>query len=253
VKTEQAVIESALKLAEHLMQDHKRKIVDPLIASTALILAKRFRAQRKALDDALGQIEPLTGGMAGAVPSAVSVAIATAFKDFRYPLFDASMDAATRSAFDSGWGIAADQLDREDEAPDRQFNPLVSDQIDGTTRDLVMAAVTAAFATSASFDTLRADVDQVFADAVETRAEMTATTEIASAFNSGAEALMTTAKNDGAQIEKLWSAEPDACDDCQENADQDWIDDDEMFASGDDAPPAHPFCRCSLELRTANG
>ena len=46
---------------------------------------------------------------------------------------------------------------------------------------------------------------------------------------------------------KRWVAEPDACEICQDNEDDGWIGDDEVFSSGDDSPPAHPHCKCEIE------
>ena len=47
--------------------------------------------------------------------------------------------------------------------------------------------------------------------------------------------------------QKRWIADDDACEVCQANADQGWIDADDTFDSGDDEPPAHPNCGCDLE------
>ncbi len=236
------------------MQAHKRKVVDPLILSLAVATANRFRAQRRALNEPLDEIGAMLTAdhrMPSALPQAAGLAILTAFDSFKFPGFDDHLDAQTRDAFDGGWGIAAAQLDMSDAPPNRQFNDLVTEDIDATTRGAVIDAARDVFQGGLSLDALVTSVDEIFKDAVDNRSDMIATTEIAGAFNAGASALATAAKQQGAVIEKMWSAEPDACDDCQGNADQEWIDDDEAFDSGDDAPPAHPWCRCSLELRTA--
>ncbi len=236
------------------MQAHKRKLVDPLILSVGVAVANRFRSQRRALNDALDEIGVMLNAdhrAPSALPQAAAIAILSAFDNFRFAGFDDHLDSQTREAFDAGWGIAAAQLDIGDVPPDRQFNDLVTEDIDATTRGAVIDAARAAFAGTASTEALTSAVDEIFADAVDNRADMIATTEIASAFNAGASALATEAKDQGIQVEKLWSAEPDACEECQANADQEWIDDDDTFDSGDDAPPAHPNCVCSLELRTA--
>jgi hypothetical protein len=251
---EKEVTQKALRLAEHLMQAHKRKIVDPLIASTALLVARRFRAQRRALDQALYDIQPLLMAehrMAQALPFAASSAIVGAFNEFSFPLFDDRLDIATRDAYDGGWDTAAAQIGFDNPPPDRQFNDLISSEIDGTTKDGIMAAARDVFQGGLSFAALVTAVDAVFQDAVDNRAPMIATTEIASAFNAGASAVATAATQNGMQIEKAWNAEDEACDICQPNADQGWIDEADSFDSGDDEPPAHPNCRCSLELRTA--
>ncbi len=251
-----AVVDKALRLAEHLMQAHKRKLVDPLILSVAVAVANRFRAQRRSMNGALDDIGVMLDAdhrMPSALPQAAALAILTAFDGFTFPGFDDHLDAQTREAFDAGWGIAADQLSLNDTPPDRQFNDLVTEDIDATTRGAVIDAARSVFAGGLSLAALITAVDEIFTDAIDNRADTIATTEIASAFNAGASALAVAAKQQGVVVEKMWSAEPDACDICQGNADQGWIDDDEAFDSGDDAPPGHPWCRCSLELRTESG
>lgn len=55
-------------------------------------------------------------------------------------------------------------------------------------------------------------------------------------------------KATGAVVGKQWllSNDEDICDVCQGNADQGTVDIDSDFSSGDDAPPAHPNCRCDM-------
>lgn len=53
--------------------------------------------------------------------------------------------------------------------------------------------------------------------------------------------------------EKLFVADADACDLCQDAEDLGWIGDDEVYEGvfGDeDGPPLHPNCSCGLEYRT---
>lgn len=44
----------------------------------------------------------------------------------------------------------------------------------------------------------------------------------------------------------LWEAEADACKTCVENAESGVLAAGNTWPSGDEAPPAHPRCRCSL-------
>src|SRR6185369_2288742 len=181
-----AVAENALRLAEHLMQAHKRKVVDPLILSVAVATANRFRAQRRALQGALDHVGAMLAAdhrMPSALPQAAGLAILTAFDDFKFSGFDDHLDAQTREAFDGGWEIAAAQLGLEDAPPDRQFNDLVTEEIDATTRGAVIDAARDVFAGGLTFSALVSLVDDIFRDAVDNRADMIATTEIASAFN----------------------------------------------------------------------
>ncbi len=52
---------------------------------------------------------------------------------------------------------------------------------------------------------------------------------------------------------KRWIAEADACDDCQDCADEEWVDMDFTYSSADfdaDEPPLHPHCQCTIEQKT---
>jgi hypothetical protein len=76
----------------------------------------------------------------------------------------------------------------------------------------------------------------------EDRAELIARTELKYIDGMGAAAV---AERTGA-TQKKWmlSANHDEQDDCDGNADEDWIGIDEDFPSGDDTVPAHPRCQC---------
>ena len=77
------------------------------------------------------------------------------------------------------------------------------------------------------------------------RAMLIARTETIKASNQGTLAGF---KASGVVPQKIWTtAEDDAVTvECEENADQGAIGIDEDFSSGDDAPPAHPNCRCAI-------
>lgn len=83
------------------------------------------------------------------------------------------------------------------------------------------------------------------------RASLIAETEIAGAESQGAlEGLRELAATTDLTIQKTWVVTDEACDDCQDNEDEGPIDLDDDFPSGDDAPPAHPNCRCALGYTT---
>jgi len=77
------------------------------------------------------------------------------------------------------------------------------------------------------------------------RAEMIARTEIIRANNEGH---LIAFKGSGVVQQKAWSTaeDGDVCDVCEENEAQGPIGLDDAFASGDDAAPAHPNCRCTI-------
>ncbi len=82
----------------------------------------------------------------------------------------------------------------------------------------------------------------------EDRAELIARTEIKRADNEGN---MQGYRASGLPLEKRWvlSADHPDEDDCDDNAEAGWIDLDDLFPAGDDAPGNHPNCMCSLEVR----
>lgn len=68
----------------------------------------------------------------------------------------------------------------------------------------------------------------------------------------GATMLATFVSND--VDEKRWITMDDdkVCEDCLSNSQDGWISVDDTFSTGDDAPPAHPNCRCSMANKGGN-
>ena len=118
-------------------------------------------------------------------------------------------------------------------------------ELDDTSVERLQDALAKAWDAGGDFDSMVKAVTDTFEDFSTTRAEMIAQTEANDAYNEGREA---TARGMGLD-EKRWNPEGDACEICQANADQDWIDIDEDFQSGDAAPTAHPSCDCSCDYR----
>jgi hypothetical protein len=83
----------------------------------------------------------------------------------------------------------------------------------------------------------------------ESRGYLTGITEISTAYHNGMADVADAVADRGIEVQKRWLAQPDACPTCEENAEDGWIPEDIIFASGDDSPPAHPACRCSIEYR----
>jgi SPP1 gp7 family putative phage head morphogenesis protein len=113
-------------------------------------------------------------------------------------------------------------------------------------------------------DTIREEIRSAVADAIESgdsaaelgdriealagfsasRADMIARTEI---IRSHAQGQMAAMRESGVVEQKAWStAGEEVCDECQDNEDEGAIDLEDDFPSGDDAPPAHPGCRCAV-------
>jgi len=92
-------------------------------------------------------------------------------------------------------------------------------------------------------------IEDTFEDFSTTRAELIAQTEMADAYNEGRDAIAREAGLD----EKSWETESgDPCPICEDNEAEGWIDIDDDFSSGDDAPTAHPNCLCILNFRKSS-
>lgn len=86
----------------------------------------------------------------------------------------------------------------------------------------------------------------------EERARVVAHTEIARAHSQGSLSGYKLAVENGVKLKKLWSVNDSPCTVCETNGDQGAIPLDDVFDSGDDAPPGHPFCECGLVPVVAN-
>lgn len=91
-------------------------------------------------------------------------------------------------------------------------------------------------------------------DTSKKRGEFIGDTETRSAKEFGqAKGYERLAKSKGKQIYKAWNNNEDACEVCEENADEGPIPIDEEFPSGDFAPQAHPNCSCYLTFSDDDG
>ncbi len=117
-------------------------------------------------------------------------------------------------------------------------------QIEENTRDMLRDTVAQAIEEGWSADELAGQI----ADSVgfsDDRAETIARTELIAANNQGN---LRAYKESGVATGKEWATAGDDLveEECQANEDQGPIGLDEDFDSGDDAPPAHPNCRCAI-------
>jgi SPP1 gp7 family putative phage head morphogenesis protein len=121
---------------------------------------------------------------------------------------------------------------------------LVSD-IDEVTRRDLRNVIAQGLEDNLSMDELSDLIETSYAFS-EQRADIIAQTEIARANGNGSLEGMRLAREAGVRIKKVWIPDAEACEECQENGDAGPIDLDENFPNGDDAPPAHPNCRCDM-------
>jgi SPP1 gp7 family putative phage head morphogenesis protein len=121
-------------------------------------------------------------------------------------------------------------------------NPDARWAITDATRDYLRGVVLDAVKEGWSNDKLADEIVQSEGFS-EDRAMMIARTETQFAANNGA---MASYEASGVVSGKQWLAHEDACDECEDNEADGVIALDDDFSSGDDAPPAHPNCRCQV-------
>lgn len=122
------------------------------------------------------------------------------------------------------------------------FSELASD-IDAATRERITNALVDVFEGGGTYQDAVAAIKGGIVD--QARADMIARTELNAAYN---QSMLASAREvEGAK--KEWSPDGECCEEiCQPNVDAGVIDLDEDFPSGDDAPPAHPNCDCSVSF-----
>lgn len=123
-------------------------------------------------------------------------------------------------------------------------NPNAEWAITETTREDIRDLVEKAFTEGMSPDDLSTAIEDLIDD--PDRADMIARTELADAQS---EADLEAARESGVVSGKEWLiGDGDACPICEDNADAGVIGIDEDFPSGDEAPTAHPGCRCAVSF-----
>lgn len=128
---------------------------------------------------------------------------------------------------------------------------VVSKLIDDTTQARLKNILLDGLTNKQGYDKIASSIRAEFIDMSRSRAVTIATYEIGNAYSQGTLAAAADLKDAGFEMEKAWQTVGDdlVSDDCQENQDAGWIGLEDDFPSGDDAPLAHPNCRCTLLTR----
>lgn len=85
---------------------------------------------------------------------------------------------------------------------------------------------------------------------IRNRAELIAVKELGDAYSQGTlKGAVSIEQQTGMVLQKAWALSAGACPVCLPNQGDGWIPLGDNFSSGDDAPTAHPACRCSLMTR----
>lgn len=114
-----------------------------------------------------------------------------------------------------------------------------------TTREMLRSTIADGIKNNIGMPEIAKQIEENYAFSEE-RANVIASTEITSANSEGALHSYREAKEEGVKVKKSWLRLGDACPICVSNADAGPIDLEEAFPSGDQAPGAHPYCRCVL-------
>lgn len=119
-------------------------------------------------------------------------------------------------------------------------------RIDEATREGIRDIIYNGLEDNVGLEEIISDLEDSYSFSPE-RAELIARTEITRANNQGDLLAAKDAKEQlGLGLKKVWLTDDDPCELCQENADAGAIELEDEFPSGDDAPPGHPHCECTL-------
>jgi hypothetical protein len=170
--------------------------------------------------------------------------------------------AATSIAYDAGAYLAQAQLPKPREAKAKPALPTLpgvdrtvtdlEDELDDTTQKQLGDTISKSYAGDLTHAAVLGLVAAQFKDwattdaAGNSRADSVALNEVSEAYHGGAADFVNDWRGGNGPVLKTWETEDDPCDDCQANADMEAIDSEAPFDSGDDEPPAHPNCRCSI-------
>jgi len=126
--------------------------------------------------------------------------------------------------------------------------------IQDTTKESLQKVITTALDTGQSYNTTGQQIRDLFDGPITTkRAQLIAVTESARAYEAGNMAFAQSVKDDGVEMEKMWTTSHDdrVSDGCEENESDGWIPIDQYHRSGDQEPPRFPGCRCYEVYREA--
>ena len=217
----------AVIVLEHLKTNARRRIVDPLIAQVAATMALNFSAQAAGLHYANGHL---------LLPASI------------LPSFQLLYD----EAYQAGRTVGVEQFGFTVASQDAPYRAgQLAAHIDNTTRNELDAMIATGKAEGWTDATIEREARAMLTADATTRAESIAEYEVSSAYHEGLSDYVQSLVNAGVvvSVQKRWSADPDACEECQSNAADGWIDEEINFASGSSEPPEHPACRCSVDYR----
>lgn len=146
-------------------------------------------------------------------------------------------------------GVKELHLDTSFDEKSPEFVKYLSDRsnyliqsVDNTTKDWLVGLISEGKNQAMTNEEVAAEIADQMPSISSVRADMIARTEVANAMQQGE---LDVYRQQGVE-KKSWQVFGDACEICEEN-DSQVVGVDETFNSGDDAPPAHPNCRCFIQ------
>lgn len=155
--------------------------------------------------------------------------------------------AAEQLATEEDWQASLPNDAVETFLRDNSLSKLTGD-LNETTKQRLRDAIADAYDDGGTYQDLVDAVTDTVEEFSTVRAGMIAQTEVNAAYNYGRGEV---ARAAGAQ-EKQWAPDGIACPICMLNVAQGFIPIDDDFMSGDDAPPAHPNCDCSIAFKISS-
>lgn len=227
-------------------------VLAPIRADATVILRKYFKRQGKLV---LAKIRPLLRE-ADAKDKAKAVIpdpLPISFTGGMNVDYSKALSAALEAGYEGLAGeLGSDSAITEDVVQSylkgRSLTKLTGG-LDETTVDRLRSALADAYDKGADFEGLRQAVKEEYSGFNDVRAGMIAQNEMNSAYNHGRYQMGV----DFGADEKAWDPDGTACEEiCVPNVLDGWIPIDEDFESGDDMPPGHVNCDCTLSVRISN-
>lgn len=156
-----------------------------------------------------------------------------------------------------GWGVELSFNLKNPRAVEflRNNAALKVTNINETTRKEIARIVTKGTEEGLSYQKMAQEIKNKFAEFSEpkpqlhirNRAELVAVTETANAYETGNQIFVQDLQDRGLRVIKAWSTVGDdrVSEGCEENENEGWINNDDVFPSGDMHPPRFPGCRCT--------
>lgn len=248
-----------LFVAENLRHAHHAIVVDPLVNHLRFAVASRFRRQKRSV---MQHVKMYSHGTAESMKDWALLGVVKSS-----PKFEKRYEQLTSIARTAGESRASSQFTKLTEnasdpqgiGPPKRTGKDLEDELDRTTKkelgdmfERIAQESQTPLSLAAALQAIRSKFDEyaVGAEGKVPRSETVAVTEISTAYHDGMADAVKLAPH-SRDIEKIWAVEDGACPICEANAGMGWILADQPFDSGDDSPPQHPNCRCSVDYRSS--